>query len=181
MSRVGKSPILIPPNVTVTIDDAAITVKGPKGELSQTGLSGIKVNQENGQIVVSRSDDEAINRSNHGLLRSLIDNMVTGTVTGFSKKLELNGVGYRVALAGSELRFNLGFSHDATYKLPDGVTASIEQNIITISGINKQQVGQAAADIRALRKPEPYKGKGIKYVDERIVRKSGKSGKEKAA
>jgi large subunit ribosomal protein L6 len=181
MSRVGRSPIVVPANVTVEIDSDGITVRGPKGELKQTGLSGINVVQENGQIVLARFDDEAVNRSNHGLLRSLIDNMITGVVTGFTKKLEVNGVGYRVALAGSDLRFNLGYSHDVTYRLPVGVTVSIEQNIITVSGINKQQVGQVAAGIRSLRKPEPYKGKGIKYVDERIVRKSGKSGKEKTA
>jgi large subunit ribosomal protein L6 len=181
MSRVGRSPITIPPNVTVEINSDAVIVRGPKGELRQIGLSGIKIVQENGQIKLSRFDDEAVNRSNHGLMRSLIDNMITGVVSGFSKKLELNGVGYRVALAGSELRFNLGYSHDVMYELPAGITTTIEQNVITVSGINKQQVGQVAAGIRALRKPEPYKGKGIKYIDERIVRKSGKSGKEKAA
>lgn len=149
--------------------------------MRQSGLSGIKVVQADGQITLSRSNDERVNRSNHGLLRSLIDNMITGVVSGFSKKLELNGVGYRVALAGSDLRFNLGFSHDVTYKIPAGITATIEQNVITVSGIDKQQVGLVAAGIRALRKPEPYKGKGIKYIDEHVVRKSGKSGKEKAA
>jgi large subunit ribosomal protein L6 len=181
MSRVGRTPIVVPPNVTVEVTEGVITVKGPKGELHRAGLNGITLTQENGQIVLTRLNDEALNRSNHGLLRSLVNNMINGVVSGFSKKLELNGVGYRVALAGSDLRFNLGYSHDVTYKLPAGITASIDQNIITVTGIDKQQVGQAAAGIRALRKPEPYKGKGIKYIDERIVRKSGKSGKEKTA
>src|ERR1035441_2706266 len=115
MSRVGRSPIVVPANVTVEIDSDGITVRGPKGELKQTGLSGRNVVEEKGEIVLARFDDEAVNRSNHGLLRSLIDNMITGVVTGFTKKLEVNGVGYRVALAGSDLRFNLGYSHDVTY------------------------------------------------------------------
>lgn len=112
-------------------------------------------------------------------MRALVNNMVNGVANGFSKKLEINGVGFRVALQGTDLKFNLGFSHDVIYKLPAGITATIEQNTVTISGIDKQQVGQVAAEIRALKKPEPYKGKGIKYADERIIRKSGKSGKDK--
>src|SRR5690606_7640966 len=115
----------------------------------------------------------------HGLMRALINNMVIGVTTGFSKKLEIHGVGFRVALAGSDLKMNLGFSHEVVYKVPAGVTAAVEQNTITISGISKQQVGQVAAEIRSLKKPEPYKGKGIRYTDEHIIRKSGKSGKDK--
>jgi large subunit ribosomal protein L6 len=180
MSRVGKMPIPIPGGVTVTVDDAAVTVAGSKGTLSQSTLPGITVAQAGDQVTVTRANDEAANRARHGLMRSLVNNMVTGVSQGFSKQLEINGVGYRVSQAGTDLKFNLGLSHDVTYKLPQGITATIEQNIITISGIDRQQVGQAAAEIRSLKKPEPYKGKGIKYVGERIIRKSGKSGKEKA-
>ncbi len=180
MSRVGKQPIVLPSGVTITVDDKSITVTGPKGTLSQFTMPGINVAHEEGKVTVTRINDEPKIRSKHGLMRSLINNMVDGVSNGFSKKLELNGVGYRVSSAGSDLRFNLGFSHDVTYNLPQGTTATVEQNVITVTGIDKQQVGQAAAEIRALRKPEPYKGKGIKYVGERIIRKSGKSGKEKA-
>lgn len=179
MSRIGKQPIDIPSGVTITVDPNTITVNGSKGSLSQFTMPGVTVKQADNQIIVTRVDDEAPNRSKHGLMRSLVNNMVVGVSTGFSKQLELNGVGYRVSLAGNGLKFNLGFSHEITYTLPEGVTAAVEQNIITVSGISKQQVGQAAAEIRALKKPEPYKGKGIKYVGERIIRKSGKSGKDK--
>ncbi|HSX23546.1 MAG TPA: 50S ribosomal protein L6 [Candidatus Saccharimonadales bacterium] len=179
MSRIGKQPIDIPSGVTITVDPDTITVNGTKGSLSQFTMPGVTVKQADNQIIVTRVDDEAPNRSKHGLMRSLVNNMVVGVSTGFSKQLELNGVGYRVSLAGNGLKFNLGFSHEITYTLPEGVTAAVEQNIITVSGISKQQVGQAAAEIRALKKPEPYKGKGIKYVGERIIRKSGKSGKDK--
>ncbi len=179
MSRVGKLPIKLPSGVTITVDDQAITVVGPKGTLSQFTMPGISVKQEADEILVSRENDEPAIRAKHGLMRALIANMVTGVTEGFSKSLEVNGVGFRVALAGNTLKMNLGFSHEVTYTLPEGVTAKVEQNIITVSGISKQQVGQVAAEIRALKKPEPYKGKGIKYTDERIVRKSGKSGKDK--
>lgn len=179
MSRIGKLPIQIPSGVTITVEPDFITVVGPKGTMKQFTLEGVNVNQEDGQLVVTRINDEAINRSRHGLMRSLINNMVVGTTQGFSKKLEINGVGYRVNPQGSDLKFNLGFSHDIIYKIPEGITAKVEQNTITISGVDKQKVGQVSAEIRALKKPEPYKGKGIKYSDERILRKSGKSGKEK--
>lgn len=179
MSRIGKQPIDIPSGVTITVDPDTITVSGSKGTLSQFTMPGVVVKQEENQIIVTRIDDEAPNRSKHGLMRSLVNNMIVGVSGGFSKQLELNGVGYRVSSTGSALKMNLGFSHEVNYALPAGVTAAVEQNIITISGISKQQVGQAAAEIRALKKPEPYKGKGIKYVGERIIRKSGKSGKDK--
>ncbi len=179
MSRIGKQPISVPSGVNVVIDSDNVVVNGSKGSLSQFRLEGIDVVQEGETILVSRKSDEAIYRARHGLMRSLINNMVVGVSTGFSKKLELNGVGYRVASEATGLKFNLGFSHDVRYSLPTGVTANVESNVITISGINKQQVGQIAAEIRALKKPEPYKGKGIKYENERIIRKSGKSGKEK--
>lgn len=179
MSRIGKLPIAIPSGVTITIDPDEITVAGPKGTLKQFAMPGVTVAQEDGKVVVTRVNDEATNRAKHGLMRSLLNNMVAGVSGGFSKKLEINGVGYRVAMQGADLKLNLGFSHDVIYKLPTGVAAAVEQNTITVSGIDKQQVGQVAAEIRALKKPEPYKGKGIKYADERIIRKSGKSGKDK--
>jgi large subunit ribosomal protein L6 len=179
MSRIGKLPITIPSGVTITVDPDEITVAGPKGTLKQFTMPGVNLNQEEGVLTVSRINDEPKNRAKHGLMRALINNMVLGVTTGFSKKLEINGVGYRVAMQGTDLKFNLGFSHDVIFKLPAGTTAAVEQNTVTISGISKQQVGQIAAEIRALKKPEPYKGKGIKYDYERIVRKSGKSGKDK--
>lgn len=179
MSRIGKLPIAIPSGVTITVDTDEIAVAGPKGTLKQFTMPGVKVNQEDDQLVVTRVNDEPKNRAKHGLMRALLNNMVHGVTQGFSKKLEINGVGYRVALQGTDLKFNLGFSHDVIYKLPVGVTAVVEQNTITVTGIDKQQVGQVAAEIRALKKPEPYKGKGIKYAEERIIRKSGKSGKDK--
>ncbi len=179
MSRIGRSPVKIPGGVTIVSDKQKIAVTGPKGALETPMLAGLTVAQAEQELTVSRVNDEAENRARHGLLRSLINNMVVGVTDGFSKQLELNGVGYRVSLGGNELKFALGFSHEVKYVLPTGINAAIEQNIITISGIDKQQVGQVAAEIRALKKPEPYKGKGIKYVGERIIRKSGKSGKEK--
>lgn len=180
MSRVGRSPIQLPSGVNISVDSENILVEGPKGKLSQFTMPGINLTINDREVLIERADDTKIVRSKHGLMRSLVNNMVEGVSQGFSKKLEINGVGYRVAQAGDSLKFNLGFSHDVIYKLPIGVTAAIEQNTITISGISKQQVGQVAAEIRALKKPEPYKGKGIKYIDERILRKSGKSGKETA-
>lgn len=179
MSRIGKSPIAIPSSVTVTIDPDIITVAGSKGTLTQSTIPGVHLSQEEGRLLVTRENDEPVNRARHGLLRSLINNMVIGVSQGFSKKLELNGVGYRVAMSGNGLKLNLGFSHEINYSLPQGITAAVEQNVITITGIDKQRVGQVAAEIRSLKKPEPYKGKGIKYVGERIMRKSGKSGKDK--
>lgn len=179
MSRVGKLPIKIPAGVTITVDNDFVIVKGPKGELKQFTMPGITVKQEDDQIVVTRVDDQPEHRAKHGLMRALINNMVVGVVSGFSKKLEIHGVGFRVALAGNQLKMNLGFSHQVEYTLPEGITAAVEQNTITISGITKQQVGQVAAEIRALKKPEPYKGKGIRYEGEHIIRKSGKSGKDK--
>ena len=179
MSRIGKLPIPIPSGVTITVDPDFVTVAGSKGTLKQFTMPGITVKVEEGQVVVTRIDDEAVHRSKHGLMRTLVANMIQGVSQGFDRKLEINGVGYRVNMQGADLKFNLGFSHDVIYKLPQGITAKAEQNVITVSGIDKQQVGQVAAEIRALKKPEPYKGKGIKYEGERILRKSGKSGKEK--
>ncbi len=180
MSRIGKLPIAIPSGVTITVDPDNITVAGSKGTLTQFTMPGVTVTNENNEIIiVTRVNDEPKNRAAHGLMRALINNMVVGVTKGFEKKLEINGVGYRVALAGSTLKMNLGFSHEVVFALPAGVDAKVEGMSVTISGISKQQVGQVAAEIRALKKPEPYKGKGIKYADERIIRKSGKSGKDK--
>ncbi len=179
MSRVGRSPVKVPSGVTVTIDDAQVTVNGTKGSLTQFTMPDIAVKQEGDEIIIARANDEPHTRSKHGLMRALIQNMVTGVTTGFEKQLEINGVGFRVALAGSDLKMNLGFSHEVVYSIPPGVTPKVEQNVITLSGISRQQVGQVAAEIRELKKPEPYKGKGIKYVGEHIIRKSGKSGKDK--
>ena len=179
MSRIGKLPIDIPSGVTITVDQDWITVAGPKGTLKQFTMPGVTVKQEENQVIVTRDSDEAEHRAKHGLMRTLVSNMIVGVSKGFEKKLELNGVGFRVAMAGPGLKFNIGFSHEVNYALPQGIQAAVEQNIITVSGIDKQQVGQVAAEIRALKKPEPYKGKGIKYVGERIIRKSGKSGKDK--
>ena len=178
MSRIGKQPIAIPAGVTITVDEQAITVKGPKGELSQFTMPGVNVKVDGDTVYVTRDSDEKEHRSKHGLMRTLVNNMIVGVTQGFEKKLEINGVGFRVALAGTSLKMNLGFSHEVIYALPEGIQAKVEQNTITISGISKQLVGQVAAEIRALKKPEPYKGKGIQYVGERVLRKSGKSGKE---
>jgi large subunit ribosomal protein L6 len=179
MSRIGKLPIQIPSGVTITVDPDFVTVAGSKGTLKQFTMPGVTVTVADGVATVTRENDEAPNRAKHGLMRALINNMVVGVSQGFSKKLEINGVGYRVAAQGADLKLNLGFSHDVIYKMPQGITATLEQNKITVTGIDKQAVGQVAAEIRALKKPEPYKGKGIKYADERIIRKSGKSGKDK--
>lgn len=181
MSRIGKLPIELPSGVSLETKDGEVTVNGPMGSLSQPLLEGVAVKVEGSQVSVSRVDDQPANRARHGLMRALVNNMVVGVSQGFEKKLEMNGVGFRVQLAGSDLKFNLGFSHEVVYKVPTGVNVSVDQNVITVSGPAKQQVGQVAAEIRALRKPEPYKGKGIKYLEEQIIRKSGKSGKEAGA
>lgn len=179
MSRIGKLPVALPNGVTITVDPNEITVTGPKGTLKQFTIPDISVSQSDNQVLVTRANDDPKLRAKHGLMRSLVNNMVIGVSQGFQKRLEINGVGYRVLAQGTNLKLNLGFSHDVIYTLPQNITATTEQNTITISGISKQQVGQVAAEIRALKRPEPYKGKGIKYVGERIIRKSGKSGKDK--
>ncbi|HSX18063.1 MAG TPA: 50S ribosomal protein L6 [Candidatus Saccharimonadales bacterium] len=180
MSRIGKQPVELPSGVTLTVEKDVVTANGPKGSLQQFTIPGIKIESSDNSVQVTRSSDEPTLRAKHGLMRSLVQNMVTGVSQGFERKLELNGVGYRVSAQGQDLKLNLGFSHEVVYKVQPGVQVSVELNIITVSGNSKQQVGQVAAEIRALKKPEPYKGKGIKYVDEQIIRKSGKSGKETA-
>jgi len=177
MSRIGKLPIDVPAGVTITVDSDVITVKGPKGELTVPHLSDVTVTLDGAQAIVTRKDDERIAKAQHGLQRALLFNAVTGVTKGFEKKLEVNGVGFRVAMSGDTLEMALGFSHPVKYKAPAGVTITTNKMEITVSGIDKQAVGQVAAEIRSLKKPEPYKGKGIKYADEVILRKAGKAGK----
>lgn len=178
MSRIGKQPINIPDGVTVTNENNLITVKGPKGELAQQMHGDVIIEQKDNQVLVTVKDkEEKSQRSLWGLVRKLIANMVDGVTKGFEKKLEVNGVGYKVELKGKDLHFQLGYSHPIDYKAPEGIEFSVEKNVITVAGKDKQQVGQTAAEIRAFRKPEPYKGKGIKYSDETIRRKAGKAAK----
>jgi len=177
MSRIGKLPIEVPSGVTITVDSDVISVKGPKGELTVPHLSDVTVACEDGKAIVTRKDDERIAKAQHGLQRALLNNAVVGVTKGFEKKLEVNGVGFRVAMSGSDLEMALGFSHPVKYKAPAGVQITTNKMEITVAGIDKQQVGQVAAEIRSLKKPEPYKGKGIKYADEQILRKAGKAGK----
>lgn len=177
MSRIGKQPIEIPSGVTITIDSDVITVKGAKGELTVPHLSDVTVSQNEGVLKVERKDDERIAKAQHGLQRALLANAVEGVTKGFEKKLEVNGVGFRVASSNNELTMSLGFSHEVKYKAPEGISLTNDKMVINVNGIDKQQVGQVAADIRALKKPEPYKGKGIKYADEILLRKAGKTGK----
>ena len=177
MSRIGKLPIPVPAGVEVTIDGSDVTVKGPKGELSRSFDSNMQISRNDaGEIVVTRPNDERRNRSLHGLTRTLINNMVVGVTEGYSKTLELVGVGYRASLKGSNLEMTLGFSHPVTVEAVEGITFECpDQTHIKVSGIDKQLVGQIAAEIRSLRAPEPYKGKGIRYQDEHIRRKEGKA------
>lgn len=175
MSRVGQVPISIPSGVTVEVTGKQVAVKGPKGELTANILSGIKVDQTDDTITVDVTKDTPQHHARQGLNRTLLANAVTGVSEGFSKKLEVNGVGYKAQVSGKQITLNLGYSHPLEYTLPDGIEAAVEENIITISGIDKQLVGQVAAHIRGFRKPEPYKGKGIRYVDEYVRRKAGKT------
>ena len=177
MSRIGKLPIDVPAGVTITVGEDVITVKGAKGELTVPHLSDVTVTLDGTQAVVTRKDDERIAKAQHGLQRSLLANAVEGVTKGFEKRLEVNGVGFRVASSNNELTMSLGFSHEVKYKAPEGVTVTNEKMTIIVSGIDKQAVGQVAAEIRSLKKPEPYKGKGIKYADEVILRKAGKADK----
>ncbi len=177
MSRIGKLPIQIPSGVTITVDSDVITVVGSKGTLTVPHLSDVTVKVEDGVATVTRNNEERIAKAQHGLQRALLFNAVEGVTKGFEKKLEVNGVGFRVASSNNELTMSLGFSHEVKYKAPAGVNVSNDKMTIIVSGIDKQQVGQTAAEIRALKKPEPYKGKGIKYADEQILRKAGKTGK----
>lgn len=177
MSRIGKLPIVVPNGVTITVDPDKIIIKGQKGELTLAHQNGIDVKVADNQVVVSRQNEEDKVRAAHGLQRTLINNAIVGVTEGFEKKLEVNGVGYRLNGGGQNLEMHLGFSHPVKYTAPAGIDIKVEKMNITVSGIDKQLVGQVAADIRAFKKPEPYKGKGIKYADETIIRKVGKAGK----
>ena len=180
MSRIGKLPIAVPSGVDVAIDESLVTVKGPKGTLSHTIAAPITIERvEDGTLEVRRPDDERISKSLHGLTRTLIANMVTGVTDGYEKKLEIVGVGYRVLSKGpTQLEFQLGYSHSITFNAPEGITFTVEgPTKLGVVGIDKQLVGETAAKIRKLRKPEPYKGKGVRYAGEHIRRKVGKAGK----
>jgi large subunit ribosomal protein L6 len=178
MSRIGRLPIEIPAGVDVKIDGSAVSVKGPKGELALVVASPIEVSIEDGQLLVTRPDDERASRSLHGLTRTLIANQIIGVTQGYSKGLEVVGTGYRVAQKGEGVEFALGFSHSITVEPPAGISFTVEgNNKLTVHGIDKQAVGEVAANIRKLRKPEPYKGKGVRYAGEVVRRKAGKSGK----
>lgn len=178
MSRIGKLPITIPAGVEVKLDGDVVSVKGPKGELSQSIPAPIEVSVQDGEVVVTRPNDERKSRSLHGLARTLINNNIVGVTEGYTKALEIVGTGYRVVAKGSDLEFSLGYSHTITVEAPEGITFQVESPTkFSISGISKQQVGEMAARIRKLRKPEPYKGKGIRYAGEQIRRKAGKAGK----
>ena len=181
MSRIGKLPITVPGGVTITVGDGnTVTVKGPKGTLTENLSPAMELVQENGVLTVKRPSDSKEHRALHGLTRSLVHNMVVGVTEGFSKNLEINGVGYRAQMQGTKLVLNLGYSHPVEITPPSGISFECPTpNKVIVKGISKQQVGQVAADIRKWRKPEPYKGKGIKYVDEVIRRKEGKAGKGK--
>ncbi|MGN0660461.1 MAG: 50S ribosomal protein L6 [Oscillospiraceae bacterium] len=180
MSRIGNKSIVVPAGVEVTVNGNLVTVKGPKGTLTQEFNKRMSIAYENGEITVKRPSDDKLDKSLHGLTRTLINNMVTGVTTGFSKELEINGVGYRAAKQGKELVMNLGYSHQVIVPEIDGITIDVPNpNKVVINGIDKQKVGQFACEVRAKRPPEPYKGKGIKYVDEVIIRKDGKAGKGK--
>ena len=179
MSRIGRMPVGVPSYVYVAIDGSLVTVKGPKGTLSHTVVTPITVSKEDGVLTVTRPDDERESRARHGLTRTLVNNMVVGVTDGYEKKLEIVGVGYRVLSKGpTQLEFQLGYSHSITFKAPEGITFTVDgPTRLGVQGIDKQLVGEVAANIRKLRKPEPYKGKGVRYAGEHIRRKVGKAGK----
>ena len=174
MSRIGKKPVLIPDKVEVTLDGQEIKVKGPKGELFWEVPREISVKQEDGQLIFAPNKKDKKTNALWGLSQSKVDNLVQGVTEGFQKSLEIEGVGYRATLQGNKLVLNIGFSHPVEFEAPEGIELQVEKNTVTISGIDKELVGQVAADIRAIRKPEPYKGKGIRYSDEIVRRKAGK-------
>ena len=179
MSRIGKAPIAVPSGVEVKVAGNSITVKGPKGSLTRDLVGGISVRQEENQLLVERPNDERQSRSLHGLSRALVSNMVVGVTQGFAKELEIVGVGYRAEAQGQNLRLALGFSHPVIVEAPAGISFEIPaQTRVIVKGIDKELVGQVAANIRSIRKPEPYKGKGVRYADERVLRKAGKTGKK---
>jgi large subunit ribosomal protein L6 len=175
MSRIGRKPITVPASVTVELQDRHVKVTGPKGTLELDLMPEINIEQGEGVLNVTKAVETPETQRSYGLMRTLVDNMVVGVSQGFTRSLEINGVGFRAAVAGNTINLSLGFSHPVVFELPAGVEAKIEKNVITLAGYDKQVVGQAAANLRSLKKPEPYKGKGIKYVEERIRRKAGKT------
>jgi large subunit ribosomal protein L6 len=179
VSRIGRAPVIIPKGVDVSIDGPTVKVKGPKGELTRTFTSDVEIAMEDGTIVVRRPSDEAYHRAMHGMTRALINNMVVGVSTGFEKVLEVNGVGYRAEMNGKNLVLYVGYSHPVTIEPPAGISFDVDVRTrqIKVMGANKEMVGQIAANVRMVRPPEPYKGKGIKYLEEKIRRKAGKAGK----
>jgi large subunit ribosomal protein L6 len=179
MSRIGRMPVVVPSGVEVAIDGSLVTVKGPKGTLTHTVVTPITVSKDDGVLTVTRPDDERESRARHGLTRTLVNNMVVGVTEGYEKRLEIVGVGYRVLSKGpTELEFQLGYSHSITFNAPEGITFTVDgPTRLGVQGIDKQLVGEVAANIRKLRKPEPYKGKGVRYAGEHIRRKVGKAGK----
>jgi large subunit ribosomal protein L6 len=180
MSRIGNTPVAIPSGVDVSVADGTVTVKGPKGSLSRVIPGDIQITQEDGSLSFERPNDERRNKALHGLTRSLVNNMVVGVTEGFKKELEIVGVGYRAEAQGSNgLRLNLGFSHPVNVVAPEGITFEVPAATqVIVTGIDKEVVGQVAANIRSIRKPEPYKGKGVRYAGERVMRKAGKAGKK---
>jgi large subunit ribosomal protein L6 len=176
MSRVGRKMIVIPKGVNVAVAGVNVQVKGPKGELKRALPTGVSLKITGAEIHVERADDSRENRSKHGMLRALVANMVKGVSEGFERKLEINGVGYRADVAGQKLNMSLGFSHPVVFELPKGISAKVDKNFIILGGIDREMLGETASKIRSIRPPEPYKGKGIKYVEEVIKRKVGKTG-----
>jgi len=179
MSRIGKKPIGVPDKVEVKVNGATVDVKGPKGQLTYTFNKEVKIEKADKVINVKPVNDTTSAKALWGLSRTILNNMVTGVTTGFVKSLEFNGVGYKAAVSGSTLTLNLGYSHAIDYKLPKGVEAKVNKNVIEFHGADKELVGFVAAQVRSYREPEPYKGKGLKYVDEKIIRKAGKTGAKK--
>ena len=175
MSRIGRKPLEIPKGVQFSIAGNVISIKGPKGTMKLEKHGDIEVKEEKGELVFSRSDEDGRVRAAHGLMRALVSNMMTGVTKGFERQLEINGVGYKAEVKGANIVLSLGYSHPVDFKLPEGITAKVDKNVLVLSGIDRQAVGAAAAKIRSFRPPEPYKGKGIKYMEETILRKAGKT------
>ncbi len=175
MSRIGRKPIVIPKGVQVSITGEVISAKGPKGTLNLPRHKAVEVKEEQGTLVFARSGEDGADRAAHGLMRALVANMLTGVTQGFTRNLEINGVGYKAEIKGGTIVLSLGYSHTIEYKLPEGITAKVDKNVLILAGIDKMLLGAAAAKIRSFRPPEPYKGKGIKYAEETILRKAGKT------
>ena len=175
MSRIGRKPLEIPKGVTVSITKDTVSVKGPKGTLNMARHKEIEIKQEGTELLFGRNKEEGSVRAAHGLMRALVGNMLTGVTQGFVRQLEINGVGYKAEVKGSNLTLSLGYSHPIDFKLPDGITAKVDKNMLILSGIDRQALGAASANIRSFRPPEPYKGKGVKYIEETIIRKAGKT------